>query len=266
MLLWLLDGSALLVGSALFDPSTGAWTALELPAGAAVAAGSAGRFAVLERAEGAAPRLSVWQGAAPGPAVTLAEVPADWTLAHALEGDRVYLHASDPQSGEARCWWVEGEAVSAPGSCLEGGFAALDAITPAGGGAWVVSSHGEGHPDVSLVRWAGEGSEAAALPWQDLYPFGPLSMLPRVDGSFDLLTPCALGPPRPCLQEDGTGAEALPARWYRWTPGEAPRLLGQGRAAEGAPDPASERVATLRGRRLCLGAPDERPACHRLPP
>lgn len=266
MIQWLLDGSALLVGGALLNPTTGAWTPLPLTPESRVAVGTAGRVATLDLLDGDVPHVRILSGAEGAPSVRLPEdSPTGGAWVHELVGDEVYVHNTSLDTGEARCWRVDSAGVTALDTCLEGGFAQMDRILPAGAAGVVIESHGEGHPGVDLIRWDGAALAPVPLPWEDLYPFGPLELLPRVDGSFDILTRCALGPPRPCLREDGLGSEDQPARWYRWSPGQAPveRAVGQG--AEVVPDPASDRVATVRGKKVCVGEPGEKGTCWRMP-
>lgn len=266
MIQWLLDGSALLVGGALLDPASGVLTPLPLTEHSQVAVGTEGRVALLEHAPGALPQVRVLSRGQSGPATSLPEgAPLDGRYVHTLLGADVYVSTSSQETGESRCWWVDGTGVWELSRCLEGGFAAVDRVLPAGEARYVVDSHGEGHPDVALVRWKGQDSQDIELPWEDLYPFGPLTLLPRLDGSFDILTRCPLGAPRPCLLDEGRSAEGEPMRWYRWSPGQAVYLRAQGEAAELLPDPSGPRTATLRGRKLCVSSPDARPACWRIP-
>lgn len=266
MLQWLLDGSALLVGSALLNPATGRWQPLLLHPTSQVAPGTEGRVAVLDVVEDDVPHLRVLKDEANGPSVRLPEdAPRDGRWVLAWVGEQVYVQVSSPETGEARCWRVDEAGPRELDRCVEGGFAELDRVLPAGPGRFVTESHGEGHPGVDLVEWAGAESTPLPLPWEDLYPFGPLTLLPRTDGSFDILTACPLGPPRPCLQEDGLGAEELPLRWYRWRPGEAPQELEVGVDASMAPDPSGARRAWQRGTRVCVQRPGEARRCWRIP-
>ena len=264
MIQWLLDGSALLVGSALLNPTTGAWTPLPIGAQAMVAVGTQGRIATLDLGDGSAPTVRILSAGGATPPVALPTgLDGSWALE--LVGDEVYVHNSSPETGEARCWSVAQGAATALPSCLEASFAAIDSITPAGTSGVILTSQGEGHPGVDLLRSTGSGLEAVPLPWVDLYPFGPLALLPRTDGSFDILTPCVLGPDRPCLGKDGDGAEG-PARWYRWSPGAKPKLMAKGKKAEVLPDPSSDRVVTLRGEQVCISGPGQKTGCFTPPP
>lgn len=263
---WLMDGSALLVGSALLNPVSGAWTPLPVSPDAQVAVGTQGRVALLTRAEGRVPEVQVLQN---GKAILTASLPAgtprEGHWVHLLQGDSVYVHVSSNETGESRCWQVDGAGVRALPTCLEGSFVAIDGLLPAPNKGVVVASHGEGHPGVDWLTWDGTAYKPAKLPWTDLYPFGPLELLPRLDGSFDILTSCVLGPERPCLQKDGTGSDGLPARRYRWTPGKAPVLQAKGKQAESLPDPSSTRLAWIQGEKVCVGKPKAKAQCWAVP-
>lgn len=265
MIQWLLDGSALLVGGALLNPSTGAWSALPLYPQSRVSVGTEGRIATLDLLPEDVPHVRILRGPEGAPSTRLPEgTSSDGHWVHELVGDEVYVHHADLQTGEVRCWRITEGAAEALPTCLSGGFFEIDAITPAREGV-VIDSHGEGHPSVDLLRWDGVEMAPVPLPWGDLYPFGPLTLLPRVDGSFDILTRCTLGPPRPCLREDGLGSEDQPMRWYRWTPGEAPVERAVGKDAEIAPDPSSDRVAWTRRDKVCVGEPGRRTRCWKVP-
>lgn len=246
---WLLDGSALILGTSLYDPATRALTPLPVTEATSIVPATAGRVVLLDLVEGQPAKVRVVRAGSDAPAVAL---PDDaprvgvWSVGW-IDG-RVLVQVASNETGELRCYAVTEVATALP-TCVEGGFVVTLALTAAGPGRVVIDSYGEGHPGVDLVAWTGGESTPIALPWTDLYPFGPLSLLPRTDGSFDVLTRCPLGPERPCDVED---AFALPARWYRWTPGSAPVLRAQGAAADIAPDPASDRVARIRGRRVCV--------------
>jgi hypothetical protein len=265
MLQWLLDGSGLIVGAALLDLSTGAWR--PVPPGVAAAPGVEGTVALLQLdAEGGPLLWAEGRGPASPAARLMDRSPEGWRWVHGIEGGQLWAQATDRDTGDVACFFITAGAVEQAERCIEGGFVELDAVLPAGPGRWVIDSHGEGHPDVALVEWTGEAYRPIATPWEDLYPFGPLQMLPRVDGSFDVLTRCRLDRPRPCLRADGEGSEDQVDRWYRWRPGEAPRLLARGRRATGAPDPSSARVARLHGGALCIDGPRERQRCFAVPP
>lgn len=265
MLQWLLDGSGLIVGAALLDLSTGAWR--PLPPGVAAAPGVEGAVALLDAEAEGGPLLWADDRGPAGPAARLLPAPpTGWRWAHGLHEGALWAQAVDPQTGDQVCFFVTAQGVERPERCVEGGFVAIDALLPAGPSRWVIASHGEGHPGVDLVEWTGAAYQPIPTPWDDLYPFGPLRLLPRVDGSFDILTRCPLDRPRPCLRDEGEGAEDLVDRWYRWRPGEAPQLLAKGRRATGLPDPSSAQVARLRGGALCVEGPRQRRRCYPLPP
>lgn len=266
MVSWLLDGSALLVGRTLLLSTTGHWTPLSFPPEAYIAPGTEGRTAALVMTEGEAPYVQVVVDQTPGPRVPLPEgVDRDGYWALALVGEEVYVHTTSRTTWETSCWNVRAETVTPLPICLEASFLAIDHIRSAGPHSVVVNSHGEGHPGVDLLVWDGEAMAPVPLPWRDLYPFGPLELLPRTDGSFDIQTRCPLGPERPCLRDDGSDTNDLPALWYRWTPGQSPVLRTSGAEAEVVPDPSSERVAWIAGTRVCVGEPTAQPRCHKVP-
>lgn len=250
MLQWLLDGSGLLVGSVLFDPDTGEHRSVAAD-DAELVPGPGGAIAVVERSAPDALTVRVVGGDRPFDATALPRDVAEgpWRLVGWVDGD-VYVALTD-EFVDARCWSVDPDGLHPRATCLSGSMMLAHAVWPAGDGRYVVESSGEGHPSVDLIELGDEGAQIE-LPWDDLYPFGPLELVPRADGTFDILTRCVLGAERPCLQDDGTGAEELPARWYRWSVGEAPRLLKVGERAERRPDPASGRVAWRRGGEVCV--------------
>lgn len=266
--LWSPDGAALLWGALLLDPVARVAAPLDLPDGARVAIGPQGRVAALRPAEGPglAAQVQVLTAGGPGPAWDLPpELPADAVAALLWVGEEVYVHGSPDDAGALRCALVGPAGPRKPEACLEGGFVAVDALRSAPGELVVIYSHGEGHPGVDLVRWTGGPSAPVDLPWHDLYPFGPMELMPRLDGSFDIRTPCALGPPRPCEGPKGEGPSG-PLRAYRWRPGEAPALRAMGRRAADTPSPAGDAAARMRGDRLCVDLGSGRPWCVRPSP
>ncbi len=258
MLIWLLDGSALLDGDRLIDPTTGTVERLPMSSPLALAPGRAGVVAWVEPGP-VGLRVNVRR---PGKVFESVDLRTNEDLGGALSegvrptlawvGERLYLHLADFQSGEVRCRWIEGKVVTTPAACVEGGFVSLDGMVEASDGRVVLDSHGEGHPGVDLVRWSGTESIAVPLPFQDLYPFGYLGLFPKHAGDFVILTTCPLGPPRPCLREDGLGFEDGPLTWYRWEVGKTPELLRKDVPMAAVPDPANERLAYLAADQLCF--------------
>lgn len=263
---WLLDGSALLVGTLLFTPTTGTFTALPVTPETVLAVGTHGRIAALDLPSEGIPAVRILGEGSNGSAIPLPGAStSEGAWVHMLTDTSVYVHVMHRETGEARCWRVSGSSASALTSCLEGTFAQLDQLMPGVERQVVLASHGEGHPGVALLRPKGDTMEEVALPWQDLYPFGPLELLPRQDGSFDILTPCPLGPARPCLLPESKDVSTLPMRHYRWKPGEAPVLKAKGKAATRSLDPSSPRSARLKGKQLCITSPGKKEACWELP-
>ena len=264
---WLPTGGALLVGAHLLNPTTGTWTALPVPADAALAGDpDGGVVALVPGREGAAPAL-VWMRV--GAQVEVMQqhtidglAPAGWRWMHAPLPGGVWVWASGGVSAndgwDEACALVRPERDGPPSvhpqPCPPHSFAEVYAIvgTPAGG--LVVASAGEGHPGVDLLAPdANGGFVPVQLPWEDLYPFGPMDILPRADGSFDLMSPCPLGPPRPCLAT--LDRVDLPDRWTQWTPGGALHLRARGRRAAVWPDPTTSDVAWARGASAVDGLP-----------
>ncbi|MEM6928341.1 MAG: hypothetical protein AAF602_15515 [Myxococcota bacterium] len=164
---------------------------------------------------------------------------------------------------ETRCWSVTAVGPRRRERCIEASLPFVSDVVPAGDQRYVVYSHGEGHPWIDLFELTDAGARELPLPWDDLYPFGPLTLAPRVDGTFDILTPCVLGVPRPCLMDGRTVADELPPRHYRWQVGSEPRLLARGRKGDRVPDPSSARVAWRSRKRVCI-AGDGRRRCFEV--
>ncbi|MEM6930895.1 MAG: hypothetical protein AAF602_28430, partial [Myxococcota bacterium] len=107
MLQWLLDGSGLLVGAVLFDPTSGSQQTIA-PADARLAPGVEGAVAVLVADDEGSARVSVSGGPhAFGPvAIDLGDTP--YRVLGWVDGE-VYVAATDFPLVETRCWSVTAE-------------------------------------------------------------------------------------------------------------------------------------------------------------
>jgi hypothetical protein len=247
---WLLDGTGILLPGWLFLAQSG--TFVDLPMKQYYTPATEGRVVAADIDPARDARFTLYGQAGPGEWVSLPGTtgPANWSFAWV--DNSIYVHRVNEETGEATCYQIRGAQITSP-ECLVGGMITLSGLRAAPGGKIIVSSYGEGHPAVDLVTWTGGASEPVPMPWQDLYPFGPVQMFPRADGSFDIHTPCVLGPPRPCEGPEGGDTSDLPMRHYRWTPGQEPLLLTTGSKALRPQDPTSDRSAWVKGGKLCLG-------------
>jgi hypothetical protein len=158
------------------------------------------------------------------------------------------------------------------GRCPEPGMLSIHGFESSKEGLLVISSTGEGHPDVTIARFdSKEGYRKWGAPEFDLYPFGPLGV--RFPGGSDLwfLTPCRLGErPRPCIAVDHLDSydAGYPCRLYRWSAaGRSLRLVRRRVPMRVDLDPRTGLMVWPRPGKVCFGDPD-RPrtaVCRGLP-
>lgn len=279
-LAWTPDGTRLLVERRwVLDPAREAWTELprpfpepELvavsPSGRRLAAAGAGRLAAgpIEGPLGEPVPVPVWAPEEPsGP--RREELDLELALFW-LDEERLFVQQTERLARvepQCRIWETGPEAWRPAPSCVAGDFYQVWAIERGPRGWIAVYTAGEGHPGMMLARYdADQGQRPLPeAPELDLYPFGPLRVQFRADGSGVLLaTPCVLErkEPRPCEEPHGGW------RVYSWAPGSgAPRLEREGLTEGALPSPDGQHLAWASGGRVCVSRPGAPEACLPLP-
>lgn len=162
--------------------------------------------------------------------------------------DRVYAHATSWEVDRCFVLDVATAAWAEPAGCLDHDFVEITDVQPGPRGLWVVSSYGEGTPEVSAMTWDGGAPVVIGHPWDDLYPYGEVGLYPQPDG-FVIVTDCDLTLPRPCMGH--LEAEGGPTWAWRWDGVAAPTRLREV-AGGAAPSPSGHAWAWACGRSLCV--------------
>jgi len=170
-----------------------------------------------------------------------------------LDDSRVYVHVFDRDAGDVQCAIldVDTNAWSTPTACLAAALVHVTSIDPAPGGRVLVASVGEGSPILELQRYEGAATRTLKAPWGDVFPTGEVSVTWRADGTGDIVTSCALGRERPCMDADGAPVDAE-WTWYRWK-GAAVTPVVRGVAPWSVPSPSGTRLAWRQDQLVCVG-------------
>jgi hypothetical protein len=280
-LAWTEDGTRLVVGNRwVLDPERGAWAELPRPSfepakvsvspgGRRLVAADAERFAEgpVEGPLGEPVPIPQWAGTESGREDSPGRADLDVVLFW-LDEERIFVQQTDRLARvdpECRIWEVGKKAWAAAPGCVTGDFNAVWAVERGPRGWIAVDSAGEGHPGVNLARYDAQRGQQpqAGAPEFDLYPFGPLFVQFRADGSGVLLsTPCVLErkEPRPCEEPQGAW------RVYSWAPGASGVKLEHEGLPEGVmPSPDGQRLAWAAGSKVCVGRDLSAAVCLALP-